>query len=104
MKIVEVNKTNFESEVLNSNIPVLVDFNADWCGPCRMLRPILDEISMDRADFKITSINIDDEEELADRYSVSSIPCLVAFKDGKEVKRSVGLRPKDTIIDMMGEL
>ena len=103
MKIMDVTKDNFESEVLNSSIPVLVDFNANWCGPCRMLKPILEEISSERSDFKIVSINIDDEEELAEKYSVSSIPCLVYFKDGKEDKRSVGLRPKEDIISMMGE-
>ena len=104
MSVIEVNKNNFDSEVLNSNQPVLVDFNASWCGPCRMLRPILDELSSDRIDFKIASINVDDEEELARRYGVMSIPCLVVFKDGIEVKRSVGLRQKDDIMTMMGDI
>ena len=104
MAIIDVNKNNFESEVLNSSIPVLVDFNADWCGPCRMLRPILDELSNTRAEYKIASINIDKEENLANRFGISSIPCLIVFKDGKEVKRSIGLKPKEDIIDMMGEL
>ena len=104
MKIVEVNKDNFESIVLKSDIPVLVDFNADWCGPCRMLKPILDELSNDRADYKIVSINIDDEDELADEYGISSIPCLVTFKDGKEVNRSIGLKPKEAIESMMEEV
>ena len=103
MAIMDINKNNFDSEVLNSSIPVLVDFNANWCGPCRMLRPILEEISNDRSSFKIASLNIDDEEELALRYNVSSIPCLVLFKDGKEIKRSVGLRPKDDILSMFGD-
>ena len=104
MKVINVTKSNFENEVLNSNVPVLVDFNADWCGPCRMLRPILDEISDTRADFKIASINVDKEPELSSRYDISSIPCLIAFKDGKEVKRSIGLKSKDYIISMMGEI
>ena len=104
MKIVEINKDTFENEVLKSDIPVLVDFNADWCGPCMMLRPILDELSEERSDYKIVSINIDDEDELAEEYGVSSIPCLVVFKDGKEVKRSVGLRPKSHIETMMEEI
>ena len=104
MKIVEINKDTFENEVLKSDIPVLVDFNADWCGPCMMLRPILDELSEERSDYKIVSINIDDEDELAEEYGVSSIPCLVVFKDGKEVKRSVGLRPKSDIETMMEEI
>ena len=104
MEIVEVTSNSFEEEVLTSDIPVLVDFNANWCGPCRMLRPILEDIASDRSSFKIASINIDDEEELAQRYSVYSIPCLIVFKDGKEVKRSVGLRPKDDIVSMMGDV
>ena len=103
MKIISVNKDNFEEEVLKSDIPVLADFNADWCGPCRMLKPILEELASDRSDYKIVSINIDDEDELALKYDVSSIPCLVFFKDGKETSRSVGLKPKDVIEEMMGE-
>lgn len=103
MKIVEVNSNNFEEEVLKSAVPVLVDFNADWCGPCRMLRPILEELASDRAEYKIVSINIDEEDELAEKYDVSSIPCLVVFKNGKEVNRSIGLKPKDAITSMMEE-
>ena len=102
--VIKVNKENFDSEVLKSDIPVLVDFNADWCGPCRMLAPILDELSNDRINYKIVSINVDDESELAKKYGVISIPCLVVFKEGKEIKRSVGLRPKDAIKDMMEEI
>ena len=104
MKVIEVTSSNFDSEVLNSNIPVLVDFNATWCGPCRMLKPILGEIADTRANFKIVSIDVDNNSELASRFDVSSIPCLVAFKDGKEVKRTVGLRPKSDIEAMMEEL
>lgn len=103
MKIIEVNKDNFESEVLKSNIPVLVDFNADWCGPCRMLKPVLDDIASDRSDFKIVSINVDNEDEIAEEYGISSIPCLIVFKSGKEVNRSIGLRPKEEIESMIGE-
>ena len=103
MKIISVNKDNFEEEVLKSDIPVLADFNADWCGPCRMLKPILEELASDKSDYKIVSINIDDEDELALKYDVSSIPCLVFFKDGNETNRSVGLKPKDVIEEMMGE-
>lgn len=104
MKVLDVTKDNFNDVVLKSNIPVLVDFNASWCGPCRMLRPILDEISDEINDYKIVSINIDEEEELASKYGVFSIPCLVVFKNGKEVKRSIGLVPKDIVEGLMEDL
>lgn len=97
-----VSRDNFEDEVINSSIPVLVDFNASWCGPCRMMSPILDEISNERSSVKVVSINVDDEEELAQKYNVSSIPCLVLFKDGSEVDRSVGLKPKEDIERFIG--
>lgn len=102
MEIVELTKDSFENEVLKSDKTVLVDFNANWCGPCRMLRPILDEVALASDDYKIVSVNIDNEEELAEEYGVSSIPCLVLFKDGKEINRSIGLRPKDEIEEMLG--
>ena len=104
MKVIEVNKDSFEKEVLKSEIPVLVDFYASWCGPCRMLRPILDQIADSRTDFKIVSVNVDDEENLASEYGISSIPCLISFKDGKEINKSVGLKPKEDIEEMMGEI
>ena len=97
----EVTKDNFEEKVLKSNEPVLVDFNADWCGPCKMLRPILEKIA-DENKIKIVSVNIDDQDELADKYEVSSIPCLVVFKDGKEIKREIGLMPEKKILKMAG--
>lgn len=103
MSIVSINKDNFESEVLNETKTVLVDFNADWCGPCRMLKPVLDELSNERDDYKFVSVNIDDEEELSDKYQVSSIPCLVVLKDGKEIKRSVGFKTKDELNVFLGD-
>jgi len=103
MSIVSINKDNFESEVLNETKTVLVDFNADWCGPCRMLKPVLDELSNERDDYKFVSVNIDDEEELSDKYQVSSIPCLVVLKDGKEIKRSVGFKTKDELNIFLGD-
>ncbi len=103
MEIIEVNQNNFEKEILKSEKPVLIDFNANWCGPCRMLKPILEEIAKENDSVKIASINIDDEEDLADEYGVSSIPCLVFVKEGKEVKRSIGLQPKEAIEEMIGE-
>ena len=99
--MINVNKDNFESEVLNSKETVLVDFNAEWCGPCRMLHPILEELANEG--HKIVSINIDDEDELADKYMVSSIPCLVLFKDGKEIARSIGLKPIDEVRKLFGD-
>lgn len=97
MKVENITKNDFKEKVLKSNIPVLVDFNADWCGPCRMLRPILDNIAQEKEDIKIVSINIDEEDELAEEYQISSIPCLVLIKDGKEINRHVGLIPQDEI-------
>lgn len=102
MKIVDVTSENFESEVLKSEVPVLVDFNADWCGPCRMVRPVLDELASESDDYKIVSVNVDDEDELAAKYNVSSIPCMVLIKDGKEENRIIGLRPKSDIKEFLG--
>ena len=99
----EVTKDNFEKEVLKSKKLVVCDFNANWCGPCRMLRPIIDELSETRSDAKFVSINIDNEDELAYKYGVSSIPCLVLFKDGKEINRSVGLIPREKLEEFIGE-
>lgn len=103
MEIIEVSKNNFESEVLKSTKKVLVDFNANWCGPCKMLKPIIEEIAKNNEEIKIVSINIDEEEELSDEYNVSSIPCLVLFDKGKEIKRNVGLISKDDIETFIGE-
>ncbi len=102
MKIIDVSKDNFKEEVLDSKIPVLVDFNADWCGPCKMIRPILDEIASEHDEYRIVSVNIDDEDELAEEYGVFSIPCLVVFRGGSEYTRSIGLRPKEEIEGMLG--
>ena len=100
MSVIEVTKANFESEVLKSEVPVLADFNAGWCGPCKAMKPMLDELA-ETAAYKIVSIDIDEEDELAEEYDVSSIPCLVVFKGGEEVNRSVGLIPKDAIVDLV---
>ena len=96
MSVISGNINNFEKEVINSDKKVLVDFNASWCGPCRMLAPIVEEIS-ERKDIKVVSIDVDEEENLAQEYGVSSIPCLVVFKDGKEINRSIGFIQKDEI-------
>ena len=93
---------SFEKEVVQSDRPVLADFYANWCGPCRMLRPTLEAIADERQDIKVVSINIDEEDDLADAFGISSIPCLVLIKNGKEADRSVGLRPKEAIEEMLG--
>lgn len=103
MAVIKVTTGNFEKEVLNSDVTVLADFNADWCGPCRMLKPIVEEIASENPNIKVVSINIDDEDELADEYNVASIPCVVVFKNGVEVQRSIGFRPKNAIVDLLGE-
>ena len=103
MKVIEVNKDNFEKEVLKSDKKVLVDFNAEWCGPCKMLKPIIEEFAESNDNVKVVSINVDDADELAEEYSVFSIPCLVVIEKGKEVKRNVGLISKDDIQSLIGE-
>ena len=96
-------KDNFDAEVLQSDVPVLVDFNATWCPPCQALHPILEEMAENANGYKIVTVDIDDEEELAEKYEVSSIPCLVAFKDGEETDREVGLKPKSKLLKMVGK-
>ena len=103
MGLIEINKDNFEKEIIKSNKKVLVDFNADWCGPCKMMKPILEEMIKDNDNIKIASVNIDDEDELAEKYNVFSIPCLVLFETGKEIKRNVGLISKDELEKFIGE-
>ncbi len=88
--MIEINEQNFKEEVLDYKGLVLVDFNAVWCGPCRMLKPILEELSTKRNDIKIVSINVDNNQSLARKYHVMSIPCIVLIKDGEEIKRNVG--------------
>ena len=101
MAVLEVTGASFEKEVLQSDRPVLADFYANWCGPCKMLRPILEEISDDRQDVKVVSINIDEEDELAEQFDVSAIPCVVLIRDGMEVDRSVGLKPREALEELL---
>ena len=96
-----INKNNFEQEVLNSDKPVLVDFWASWCGPCRMIAPFVEEIANERSDIKVAKINIDEEPELAVKYQVMSIPTLLVIKDGKVVNQAVGAMPKDRILSLL---
>lgn len=103
MEVITVTEETFEKEVINSKTPVLIDFNADWCGPCKMIAPILDEVAKANDNVKIVSINVDDNDELARKYNVFSIPCLVLIKDGEEKNRSVGMIPKEEIEKLIGE-
>ena len=102
MAIQEINNAEFEEVVLKSDKPVLVDFNATWCGPCRMLKPVLEEIADERADVKVVGIDVDENRDLAGEYGVFSIPCLILFKDGAEADRSVGLVPKEQLLALLG--
>lgn len=103
MEIINVTNDNFEGEVKKSKQLVLADFNADWCGPCHMLAPILEEVAKENEKVKIVSINVDDCSELAEEYNVFSIPCLILFKEGKEDKRMVGFRSKEDVEKFIGE-
>ena len=101
MAVVTITKENFEAEVLHSTKPVLLDFWATWCGPCRMLSPIVDEVAEERTDVKVGKVNVDEQMDLAMRFQVSSIPMRVVFKDGKAVAKSVGYRSKPEIAAMV---
>lgn len=102
MSVVEITKDNFEAEVTNSDKPVLVDFWASWCGPCKMLSPIVDEIAGETDAVKVGKINVDEEGDLASEYGVMSIPTLILFKNGQVAETSVGLVQKDAILKMIG--
>ena len=101
MKTLHITKETFEREVLQSNIPVLLDFWAPWCGPCRMVGPILDEIAEEREDIKVCKVNVDEEPELAGKYDVMTIPTLMVVKDGQIITQSAGARPKASILEML---
>ena len=101
MKVLHINKDNFHNEVLNSDKPVLLDFFASWCGPCRMVGPILDEIAQEREDIKVCKVDIDEQPELASRYRIMSVPTLMVLKEGRIVEQSVGAKPKHQILAMV---
>lgn len=102
MKIIEGTSENFEKEVLNSEVPVLVDFNATWCPPCQALHPILEEMAADSDDYKIVTVDVDAECALAAAHDVASIPCIVIYKDGQETDRRVGLQPRKRLEKILG--
>ena len=100
MSVITITKDNFNTEVLGAAKPVLVDFWASWCGPCKMLSPVVDEIAEESADIIAGKINVDEQPELASQFGVMSIPTLVVFKDGKVHNKTVGVQPKQAILDL----
>ena len=101
MSAININQSNFQNEVMNSDKPVLLDFWAPWCGPCRMVVPIVEEIARERSDIKVGKINVDENPELAGQFGVMSIPTLVVMKNGKIVNQSMGAKPKNAILAML---
>ena len=101
MSAININKNNFQNEVLNSDKKVLLDFWAPWCGPCRMVVPIVEEIADERPDIKVGKINVDEEIELASQFGIMSIPTLVVIEKGKIVNQAMGARPKEAILGML---
>lgn len=100
-KVVEVNSTNFEREVLQSDKPVLLDFSATWCGPCKMLAPIIENVATKHEGVKVAKLDIDQVPEVATKYRVQSVPTVLVFKGGKEVARQVGLVPEAKLVDLV---
>lgn len=101
MSILKITKENFEAEVLSSDKPVLLDFFATWCGPCRMVGPILEEIAQENESIKVCKIDVDQDPELAQRFQVTSIPLLVVMQDGKVINQALGAKPKDQILKLL---
>ena len=102
MAVITITKENFAQEVLQSEKPVLLDFWASWCGPCRMLSPVVDEVAEERTDVKVGKVNVDEQPELAGQFGVMSIPALLVFEQGKLVRQAVGARPKASVLDLLG--
>lgn len=101
MSVININKSNFQSEVMSGEKEVLLDFWASWCGPCRMVAPIVEEIAQERTDIKVGKVNVDEQPELASQFGIMSIPTLIVIKDGKIINQAVGARSKEAILGML---
>lgn len=99
MNVLKITNKNFEEEVLNSDKPVIIDFYADWCGPCKMMSPIIDNIAEENSDIKVGKVNVDEAQEIAIKYNIMSIPTIIIFKEGKEYKKFVGVTSKENILN-----
>ena len=102
MSVLTITKNNFQEEVIRFEKPVLLDFWASWCGPCRMLSPVVDEVAEERTDVKVGKVNVDEQPELAGQFGVMSIPTLLVFEQGKLVRQAVGARPKAGVLELLG--
>ena len=102
MAVIRLTKENFQAEVMQADKPVLIDFYADWCGPCQMVSPIVDEIAGERSDIKVCKVNVDEQPELAGEFGVMSIPTLLLFENGKLIRQAVGARPKSGVLELLG--
>lgn len=102
MSVTELNKDNFEKEVMEANVPVLIDFWASWCGPCRMMSPVIDKISEEMGDkLKVCKVNVDENHELAEKYEIMTIPAFIVIKNGAESSRTIGVQPKENILKLI---
>ena len=102
MSVTELNKDNFEKEVMEANVPVLIDFWASWCGPCRMMSPVIDKIAEEMGDkLKVCKVNVDENHELAEKYEIMTIPAFIVIKNGAEAGRTIGVQPKEDILKII---